>query len=120
MLELLLEFGNYINQKDFKGRTPLYLSSVTNNKEMCAFLLKNNANIHQKDNRGYNVSDVAGSKELKYYLLEAMSQPYSNPEYKQRVLEFLKNRRKRIFEALKKKIQENEKAKVLEKNENEE
>ena len=96
MLKLLLEFGLYHNQKDFKGRTPLYLAALNNHKEICNYLLNNNGNIFLKDNNGLSPADVAGSKELKYYLYEYMAQPFSNPIYKARINSFLKDRDERI------------------------
>ena len=109
MLKLLLEFGLYHNQKDFKGRTPLYLAALNNHKEICNFLLINNGNIYLKDKKGLGPADIAGSKELKYYLVEYMSQPFSNPIYKARIQAFLKEREERI--KLKRKKQEEERIK---------
>ena len=110
MLKLLLDFGLYHNQKDFKGRTPLYLAALNNHKEICNYLLINNGNIFLKDKRGLSPADVAGSKELKYYLYEYMAQPFSNPIYKARIHSFLKDREERI-----KKKKEKEKEEQLEK-----
>ena len=44
ILDLLIKYGRHHNQKDFKGRTPLYLAAFNNNMEMCKFLLANRAN----------------------------------------------------------------------------
>ena len=96
MLKLLIDFGLYHNQKDFKGRTPLYLAAYYNQKEVCIFLLNNNGNIFLKDKKDLSPADVAGSHELKYYLFEYMTQPFSNPIYKARVKKFLKDREERI------------------------
>ena len=96
MLKLLLEFGLYHNQKDFKGRTPLYLAALNNHKEICNYLLMNNGNIFLKDKNGLSPADVAGNKELKYYLFDFMAQPFSNPIYKARIQSFLKEREERI------------------------
>ena len=93
MLKLLLEFWLYHNQKDFKGRTPLYLAALNNHKEICNYLLNN---IFLKDKNGLSPADVASSKELKYYLYEYMAQPFSNPIYKSRINSFLKDRDERI------------------------
>ena len=112
MLKLLLDFGLYHNQKDFKGRTPLYLAALNNHKEICNYLIINNGNIFLKDKRGLSPADVAGSKELKYYLYEYMAQPFSNPIYKARIHSFLKDREERIK---KKKEKEKEKEEQLEK-----
>lgn len=96
MLKLLMEFGLYHNQKDFKGRTPLYLAAVNNLKEICHYLLINNGNIFLKDKRGLSPAEVAGSRELKEYLFDFMAQPFSNPIYKARIHSFLKEREERI------------------------
>ena len=92
MLMILINYGKYVNQKDFSGRTPLYLAAVNNDREICELLIRNKANVHLKDNEGKTPSDVAGSKELKYYLGDMMTQPYSNPLYQQRVADFLRER----------------------------
>ena len=121
MLTLLMEYGLHHNQKDFKGRTPLYLAAVNNNRKVCDFLLRNKANIHLKDNFGNSASDVAGSKELKYYLGDIMTQPYSNPIYKKKIIDFMKKRDKNIEEARNKKrlkeIEEEHKYNISEYNE---
>ena len=107
MLTILLDYGKHHNQKDFKGRTPLYLAAVNNNKEICDLLIRHKANIHLKDNLGYSASDVAGSKELKYYLSDLMTQPFSNPIFKKRMAEFLRRREKNIEEnKIKKRLKE--------------
>ena len=97
MLRILLDYGLHHNQKDFKGRTPLYLAAVNNNREVCDLLLRNKANIHLKDNCGNSASDVAGSKELKYYLGDILAQPFSNPVYKKKVADFLRKREEKIL-----------------------
>ena len=104
MLKILIDYGKHHNQKDFKGRTPLYLAAVNNNREVCDFLLRNKANIHLKDKYGYSASDVAGSKELKYYLGDFMTQPFSNPIYRKKVLDFLDKREENIEKKKLKKI----------------
>jgi effector-binding domain-containing protein len=117
MLRMLLDYGLHHNQKDFKGRTPLYLAAVNNDREVCDILLRHKANIHLKDKNGKSASDVAGSKELKFYLGDVMTQPYSNPIYKKRVADYLRDREERIEKArLKKRLLEIEK----ERKENEE
>ena len=88
MLSILLDYGKHHNQKDFKGRTPLYLAAVNNNKEVCDLLLRNKANIHSRDNLGNSASDVAGSRELKYYLGDIMAQPFNNSIYKKKLMIF--------------------------------
>ena len=104
MLKILLEYGKHHNQKDFKGRTPLYLAAMNNNKEICAFLIKNKANIHLKDNLGNSAVDATENKELKFYLREIITQPYNNPNYKQKIADFLRKREENIKEALRKKL----------------
>ena len=117
MLRMLLDYGLHHNQKDFKGRTPLYLAAVNNDKEVCDILLRHKANIHLKDKNGKSASDVAGSKELKLYLGDVMTQPFSNPIYKKRVADYLRDREDRILKARRdKRLQEIEK----ERKENEE
>ena len=107
MLTILLDYGKHHNQKDFKGRTPLYLAAVNNNKEICDLLIRHKANIHIKDNLGYSASDVAGSKELKYYLGDLMTQPFSNPVFKKRMADFMRRREKKIEEnKIKKRLKE--------------
>ena len=39
MTKILLDYGLYHNQKDYKGRTPLYIAAMNNNKDVCNFLL---------------------------------------------------------------------------------
>jgi len=117
MLRMLLDYGLHHNQKDFKGRTPLYLAAVNNDREVCDILLRHKANIHLKDKNGKSASDVAGSKELKFYLGDVMTQPYSNPIYKKKIADFLRDREERIQkERMKKRLLEIEK----ERKENEE
>ncbi len=124
MLTILIDYGKHLNQKDFKGRTPLYVAAVNNNKQVCDLLLRNKANIHLLDNFGRNASDVAGSKELKYYLGDIVTQPFSNPAFKKRMADFMRQREKDILEnKLKKnlkKIDEEHKNFLNEDDENEE
>lgn len=109
MLQILIEFGPYLNQKDYKGRTPLYIAGMNNNKEICNYLLSKGANIFLKDKNGLTAVDGAGSPEMKSFLLDFMSQPFSNPIYKARVKQFLIDRDERINK--KNKQLEEEKAK---------
>ena len=107
MLTILLDYGKHHNQKDFKGRTPLYLAAVNNNKAVCDLLLRHKANVHLRDNLGNSVSDVAGSKELKYYLGDLMTQPYNNPMFKKLMADYMRKREKNIEEArIKKRLKE--------------
>ena len=92
MMEILISFGKHHNQKDFKGRTPIYLAAVNNNKEMCKYLLDNYANPFLKDKEGRSPEDVAGNWDLKYFLKENMSQPFNNPIYKIKLKKMLEER----------------------------
>lgn len=122
MLKLLIDYGLHHNQKDFKGRTPLYLAALFNQKEICNYLLINNGNIFLKDKNGLSPADVAGSQDLKYYLYNYMAQPFSNPIYKARIQSFLKDREERIkkkkekqFREQKEKLEKERIEKLLEK-----
>ena len=99
MMQILLSFGMHHNQKDFKGRTPIYLAAANNKEDMCKFLLENHANIFLKDKENKTPVDVAGSIELKYFLKEYLSQPFNNPVYKLKM--------KKIFEEREGKINKN-------------
>ena len=92
MMEILISFGKHHNQKDFKGRTPIYLAAVNNNKEMCKYLLDNYANPFIKNKENKSPADVAGSIDLKYFLKEHMSQPFNNPVYKLKLKNLLEKR----------------------------
>ena len=107
MLEILFNFGKYLNLKDFNGRTPLYLAAINNDRKICEILLKNGANVHLKDNNGKTAADIAGSKELKYYLGDFMTQSYINLSCRQRVGDYLRLR-KQEEEEKRKKEKENE------------
>ena len=98
MLTLLIDYGKHHNQKDFKGRTPLYLAAVNNDRNVCEMLIRNRANVHLTDNMGNSPADVAGSKELKYYLGDIITQPFSNPTYKKKIVDFLKDKNDKIQE----------------------
>ena len=87
---------------------------------MCDILIRNKANVHLKDNNGYTPSDVAGSKELKYYLGDLLTMPYSNPSFKQRTASFLREREALVELKEKMKKEEEEKKKQEEENLNEE
>jgi len=97
MMEILISFGKHHNQKDFKGRTPIYLAAVNNNKEMCKYLLDNYANPFIKDKENKSPADVAGSIDLKYFLKEHMSEPFNNPVYKLKLKNFLEKREGNII-----------------------
>ena len=106
MLKLLMEYGLHHNQKDFKGRTPLYLAAFNNHKEICNYLLINNGNIFLRDKNGLGPADVAPNKELKFFLFDYMAQPFSNPTYKAKIQSILKERELKI------KIKKEEKEKI--------
>ena len=92
MMEILLSFGKHHNQKDFKGRTPIYLAAINNNKDMCDYLLKNGANPFLKDKESKSPADVASNWDLKYFLKEHMSHPFNNPVYKQKLKKIMDER----------------------------
>ena len=98
MMKLLINYGDYYNQKDFKGRTPLYLAAANNYKNICAYLLNLYGNIYLKDKQGLGPEDVATDIELKNYLNNYMTKPFSNVRYKRRIKEFLIEREKKIKE----------------------
>ena len=124
MLTLLIDYGKHHNQKDFKGRTPLYLAAVNNDRNVCEMLVRNRANVHLRDYNGLSAADVAGSKELKYYLGDLMTQPFSNPNYKKKIADFLRDKNNRIQELRKmekmKKAEEEEKLKKEKEEQNKE
>jgi ankyrin repeat protein len=97
MLNILINFGRHHNQKDFKGRTPLYLAAVNNNKEVCKFLLDNGANPFLVDKNGKTPADAADNRELSEFLKESMAQPFSNPVYKAKVQKILQDREIHMF-----------------------
>ena len=115
MLTILINYGKYHSQQDFKGRTPLYLAAVNNDKEVCDLLLKYKANAHLSDENGNTPADVAGSKELKYYLGDFITQPYTNIDCRKRVADYLRVRDEKIREKKRierlKKIEEEKKLK---------
>ncbi len=92
MMKILISFGKHHNQKDFKGRTPIYLAAFYNNKDMCKFLLENNANLFLKDKENKSPADVTSNEELKHFLLEHMSHPFDNPVYKLKIKKILEER----------------------------
>ena len=96
MLQILMDYGLYHNQKDYKGRTPLYLAAMNNHKDICYYLLNKGGNIYLKDKNGLTPADVAGSKEMKSFLMDFMSQPFSNPIYKARIKQVLLDREEKI------------------------
>lgn len=101
MMEILISFGKHHNQKDFKGRTPIYLAAINNNKDMCDFLLKNGANPFLKDKNDKSPADVTSDWDLKFFLKDHMSQPFNNPIYKLKLKKIMEGRNENI---LKKKL----------------
>ena len=116
LLATLIDNGKHHNQKDFEGRTPLYLAAVNNDRNICEMLIRNKANVHLRDNYGRSPADVAGNKELKYYLQDLLTQPYSNPLSKQRIANFLRERESMIQTRIKlQKFEEQQKKQMEEK-----
>ena len=116
LLATLIDNGKHHNQKDFEGRTPLYLAAANNDRNICEMLIRNKANVHLRDNYGRSPADVAGNKELKYYLQDLLTQPYSNPLSKQRIANFLRERESMIQTRIKlQKFQELQKKQMEEK-----
>ena len=125
MLKILMDYGLYHNQKDYKGRTPLYIGAMNNHKEICNYLLSKGGNIFLKDKNGLGPADATENPEMKSFLLDYMAQPFSNPIYKARIKEFLKERdeklqKKKEKEEMEKKKVEFMKDKNLDKKENKE
>ena len=121
MLQILIDYGRYHNQKDYKGRTPLYIAAMNDHKEVCNFLLNKGANIFLKDKNGLGPNDVAGSRETRSLLLDFMSQPFSNPIYKERIKQFLFEREEKIRlrnEKLEKEKRKKENENKIKQNEN--
>ena len=114
MIQILLDYGLYHNQKDYKGRTPLYIAAMNNNKDICSFLLSKGGNIFLKDKNGLTAADAAGNPEMKSFLLDYMSQPFSNPLYKVKIKQVLMDRE----EKLEKKNKSLEEEKTKKENEN--
>ena len=108
MLKILIDYGLYLNQKDYKGLIPLYIAAINKQKKICAYLLSKGGNIYLKYKEGFSPLDAAGSPEMKSYLSEFISQPFSNPLYKEKIKKFLLDREEKI----KKKNEEKEKKKM--------
>ena len=117
MLKILMDFGKHHNQVDFKGRTPLYLAALNNHKDICYYLIDHNANIHLKDKNEKSAVDVAVDKDLKYYLTEQMSQPYSNSYFKMRVAALLRQYDEKIEKKKQQKLEQEKLKKLQEQNE---
>ena len=98
MLKILIDYGPYLNIKDFKGRTPLYIGVINNHKDICRYLLNKGGNAYLKDKKGLTPADVAKGREMTSLLSEFMAQPFSNPIYKARIKQLLIDREKKIKE----------------------
>ena len=124
MIKILVDYGPYLNLKDFKGRTPLYISVINNHKEICRYLLSKGGNPYLTNKNGLTPADVARGKEMISLLSEFMAQPFSNPVYKARIKQVLIDREKKIKireeqKEKEKMMKENEK-KIKQKNEGDE
>ena len=89
MLKILIDYGLYLNQKDYKGLIPLYIAAINKQKKIYTYLLSKGGNIYLKFKEGFSPLDAAGSPEMKSYLSEFISQPFSNPLYKEKRKKFL-------------------------------
>ena len=98
----------YLNQKDYKGLIPLYIAAINKQKKIYTYLLSKGGNIYLKFKEGFSPLDAAGSPEMKSYLSESISQPFSNPLYKEKIKKYLLDREEKI----KKKNEEKEKKKM--------
>ena len=84
MLKILIDYGLYLNQKNYKGLIPLYIAVINKHKKIYTYLLSKGGNIYLKYKEGFSPLDAAGSPEMKSYLSEFISQPFSNPLYKEK------------------------------------
>ena len=89
MLKILIDYGLYLNQKDYKGLIPLYIAAINKQKKIYTYLLSKGGNIYLKFKEGFSPLDAAGSPEMKSYLSEFISQPFSIPLYKEKIKKFL-------------------------------
>ncbi len=89
ILKILIDYGLYLNQKDYKGLIPLYIAAINKQKKIYTYLLSKGGNIYLKYKEGFSPLDAAGSPEMKSYLSEFISQPFSNPLYKEKIKKFL-------------------------------
>ena len=108
MLKILIDYGLYLNQKNYKGLIPLYIAAINKQKKIYTYLLSKGGNIYLKFKEGFSPLDAAGSPEMKSYLSEFISQPFSNPLYKEKIKKFLLGGEEKI----KKKNEEKEKKKM--------
>ena len=112
MLDLLIQFGRHHNQKDFKGRTPLYLAAFNNKIEVCKYLLANGANPFLRDKMGKTSADVAATRQLSEFLKDSMAQPFSNPVYKAKMKKILQDRANHLFKEGQRSIQKKSSKKI--------
>jgi ankyrin repeat protein len=106
MLKILIDYGLYLNQKDYKVLIPLYIAAINKQKKIYTYLLSKGGNIYLKFKEGFSPLDATGSPEMKSYLSEFISQPFSNPLYKEKIKKFLleqKNQKKRMKKKKKRK-----------------
>ena len=89
MLKILIDYGLYLNQKNYKGLIPLYIEAINKQKKIYTYFLSKGGNIYLKFKEGFSPLDAAGSPEMKSYLSEFISQPFSNPLYKEKIKKFL-------------------------------
>ena len=91
MLKILIDYGLYLNQKNYKGLIPLYIAAINKHKKIYTYLLSKGGNIYLKFKEGFSPLDAAGSPEMKSYLSEFISQPFRNPLYlyKEKIKKFL-------------------------------
>ena len=108
MLKILIDYGLYLNQKDYKGLIPLYIAAINKQKKIYTYLLSKGGNIYLKYKEGFSPLDAAGSPEMKSYLSEFISQPFSNPLYKEKIKKFLLDREEKIEWRTRKKENEKE------------
>ena len=109
MLKILIDYGLFLNQKNYKGLIPVYIAAINKHKKIYTYLLSKGGNIYLKYKEGFSPLDAAGSPEMKSYLSEFISQPFSNPLYlyKEKIKKFLLGGEEKI----KKKNEEKEKMK---------
>lgn len=67
--QLMIKYGNCVNQIDINHMTPLAISAKNNNLEMCQLLCENGANPFIPDKEGKIPVDLVDDIKLKTYLL---------------------------------------------------
>ncbi len=83
-----------IIRKIIKGEHLYILQLLVIIKKFVAFYYQKE--LFLKDKNGLSPADAATNPELKLYLLDFMTQPFSNPIYKAKVKQFLLEREKKI------------------------